>query len=213
MEYPKLNIQTLNRLSYYHIFLTELASKGDTHTTATAIADALRIKEVVVRKDLSSIRTEKGRPNTSFEIKAMLCRLEECLGFKNTTEAVLITSAVFARSLISGLNIESTGMKIAAAFDPDMRSADYEIDGISVLPLEKLSNLCSRLHIKVGVICVPDLSAQAMCELMVASGIKFILNYSPCLITAPEGIYIQNENLSAHLISFLQYVHNTTENM
>ena len=212
-ERPKINIQTLNRLSYYHSFLTDLYETGETHTTATAIAEALGIKEVVVRKDVSLIRTEKGRPNTAFEIQGILSRLEECLGFNNTAEAVMVANAGFARSLISGLNIETTGMKIVAIFDPESQSPSGEVDGVSILPLEKLSDLCTRLHIKVGVICTSDCSAQAICDLMVSSGIKFILNYSHSLISAPQGVYLQNENLSAHLISFLHYVHNTTENM
>lgn len=207
-----MTIQALNRLSYYHRFLQQLGDRGVTCTTATAIAEDLRINEVVVRKDLSLIRTGKGRPNTGFDVFEMLSRIEDCLGYNNTTEAVIVGTGIYGRSIISALSLQKTGMTIVAGFDPDPEGHGSKVGDMDVFPLTKLKDLCSRLHIKVGIIAVPEQTAQAMCNLLVTSGIKYIMNYAQIYLQVPEGVFVQNENPAASTMAFLQYIRTEEQN-
>ena len=201
-----MTIQAINRLPYYLSHLKNMKRVGIEQTTATMLADELRLNEVVVRKDLSAIRSEKGRPNTGFPVEEMILRIEDLLGYNNTTEAVLVGAGPLGRSLVTGMALDKFGMHIVAAFDAEPELTGETIEGIEVFPMGKLTNLCGRLHIQVGIIAVPEQHAQGVCNLLIASGVKYILNYAQVYLDAPEGVFIQNENPAASLVAFLRHV-------
>lgn len=202
----RMTIQAINRLPYYLSHLKNMKRVGIEQTTATMLADELRLNEVVVRKDLSAIRSEKGRPNTGFPVEEMILRIEDLLGYNNTTEAVLVGAGPLGRSLVTGMALDKFGMHIVAAFDAEPELTGETIEGIEVFPMGKLTNLCGRLHIQVGIIAVPEQHAQGVCNLLIASGVKYILNYAQVYLDAPEGVFIQNENPAASLVAFLRHV-------
>jgi len=202
----KMTIQALNRLPYYLSHLKNLKRVGIEQATATMLADELRLNEVVVRKDLSAIRTEKGKPNTGFPVQEMILRIEDYLGYNNTTEAVLVGAGPLGRSLVTGMALDKFGMHIVAAFDEQPDLVGKELESVEIFPMSKLTNLCGRLHIQVGIIAVPEQHAQGVCNLLVSGGIKYILNYAQVYLEAPEGVFIQNENPAASVVAFLQHI-------
>ncbi len=206
----RLTLQALNRLTYYHTYLKKLHSCGELITTATAIAEALGINEVVVRKDLSVVRQEKGRPNTGFSVDEMIERIEDCLGYNNVTEAVLVGVGSMGRTLISGIGIERLSLHVVAGFDTNRDIIGTTYSGVDIFPMGKFTNLCQRLHIQVGIIAVPEQVAQAVCNLMVASGIRYILNYAQVFLAVPDNVYVQNENPAASLLAFSHHIRNTS---
>ena len=208
---PILTVQALNRLSYYQNYLQKRKNEGVELMTATTVAEDLGINEVVVRKDISAVRRTKGRPNTGFSVVEMLERIEDCLGFHASEDAIIVGVGNLGKSLISGLGLERFGIRILAGFDADPAVTDKEYDGVTLLPMRKLKSLCQRLNIDVGIIAVPEESAQGVCNLLVASGIHYILNYAQVFLTVPETVYVQNENPAASLIAFSQHVRSKTK--
>ena len=65
--------------------------------------------------------------------------------------------------------------------------------------MDKLMDLCERMGVRIGIIAVPAESAQAICSLLVESGILAIWNFAPVHLDVPEGILVHNENLAASL--------------
>lgn len=63
-----------------------------------------------------------------------------------------------------------------------------------------------RENISIGVITVPDTSAQEVAEKMVNSGIKVILNFALIHITLPPEIKIHNVDLSIEFEGLTQYL-------
>ena len=62
-----------------------------------------------------------------------------------------------------------------------------------------MSDLCSRLKIHIGIICVPPECAQQVCDEMVACGILAIWNFTSVHLSVPSGVLVQYENLAASL--------------
>lgn len=62
-----------------------------------------------------------------------------------------------------------------------------------------MSDICSRLKIHIGIICVPPESAQKVCDEMVECGILAIWNFAPVHLSVPSGVIVQYENLAASL--------------
>ncbi len=69
-----------------------------------------------------------------------------------------------------------------------------------------MSTVISQGGIRVAMIAVPAISAQAVADDLVKAGIKAILNYAPININAPEGIYVQHTDPVTHLQRMTYYL-------
>ena len=65
------------------------------------------------------------------------------------------------------------GVHIVAAFDTD-ETLTAQTFGTEqrIFPMEKLEDLCERMRIHIGIVTVPAESAQAVCDKLVACGIR-----------------------------------------
>lgn len=195
----KISTQALERMPYYLQYLRQQQKEGNTVIASPAIANDLSLNEVQVRKDLAAVSTLKGKPKAGFIIQDLIYNMEEILGYHNVKDAVLVGAGILGRALLSYKDFENGGMRIVAAFDNDETLIGCEIYGKKVLSVNKLSNMCRRLNIHIGIIAVPQENAQTVCDQLVAGGVLAIWNFAPIHLTAPEKILIQNENMAASL--------------
>lgn len=192
--------QALLRLPYYLNYLKLLQKEGTTVVSAPKIAAALALNEVQVRKDIALVSSCAGKPKTGFQVDLLIHDLESFLGYDNVDEAVLIGAGQLGRSLLGYKGFAGYGLQIVAAFDRDPTLFDLRFDGEQrIFPMEKLEDLCRRLRVHIGIICVPPKSAQDVCDRLVACGIRAVWNFAPTHLTVPDGVLLQNENMASSL--------------
>lgn len=190
--------QTLQRLPTYLSFLRTRSGEASKYVSATAIADALGMNQVVVRKDLASISTS-GRPKVGYVREDLIQELERFLGYDNADDAILVGAGKLGRALLSFDGFPQYGLNILAAFDTDPAAANTRVGDKMVLPLEKLPDLCRRTKVRIGIITVPGEHAQQVCDLLIQSGILAIWNFANVHLEVPSGILVQNENMAVSL--------------
>ena len=176
--------QALRRLPFYLDYLKKKQTDGVRNISATTVA-----------KDLAAVSLTGGKPKTGYVAEELIRDLESFLGYDNTKEAVIAGAGKLGQALLAYKEFERYGLDIVAAFDTD----ESIIDGKCILPAEKMSDLCSRLKIHIGIICVPPEYAQQVCDEMVACGILAIWNFTSVHLSVPSGVIVQYENLAASL--------------
>ena len=62
-----------------------------------------------------------------------------------------------------------------------------------------MQSLIPRLNVHIGIITVPEEQAQAVCDLLVQSGVKAIWNFAPVHLNVPKEIIVQNVNMASSL--------------
>ena len=62
-----------------------------------------------------------------------------------------------------------------------------------------MPELCRKNNVKIGIITVPETSAQEVCNKMAEAGIEYILNFAAVRLNAPKGVMVHNENISLTL--------------
>jgi redox-sensing transcriptional repressor len=70
-----------------------------------------------------------------------------------------------------------------------------------------IEKFCLENDIKIGIITVGQGSAQAVCDRLVACGVKAIWNFAPCTLSLPHGVLLKQERLAlslAHLNSQIE---------
>lgn len=200
-EYQKnaITTQALHRMPYYIQQLRLLREQGTETVSAPRIAELLSLNEVQVRKDFASVYTEKGKPRTGFPVSGLLHNMEELLGYHKVEEAVVVGTGALARAIIAKEGFSNCGLEIVAVFDTGQGGVQAELDGVKVLPSDKISDLCRRMKIPMGIITVPANQAQVVCDQLVAGGVLAVWNFAPIHLSVPEHILVRNENLAASL--------------
>ena len=76
------------------------------------------------------------------------------------------------------------------------------INNKEVFPINKLPNLVKRLNVNFAILTVPREYAQESADFLAAAGIRYIWNFTPCILNVPKEVKVWNENLIG---SFLQF--------
>ncbi len=150
--------------------------------------------EVTVRKDLSAVSGE-GRPRVGYLRKHLVRDVEAALGLDCLEPMVLVGAGKLGTALMGYASFQRFGFSILAAFDDDP-AKQRPGEAPPVLPVSRLTEFCRARHVVIGIITVPEATAQKVCDAMLAAGITEIWNFAPCRLSVPEGVTVQQENLA-----------------
>ena len=203
MERSNVTKATLGRLPQYLQFLNGLPPGQYDHISATTIAKMLSLGEVQVRKDLAAV-SGLGKPKVGYRTSELIKDLEDALGCKKLTPAILVGAGKLGRALLDYNGFEEYGVQITAAFDCNEQVLRMNKTSKEILPISSLKKYCTENGIRIGIITVGSGSAQDVCYQMLEAGITAIWNFAPCQLKVPDNILVKQENLAlslAHLNS------------
>lgn len=192
------SIPALKRLPGYLGELRKRSARGEERISCPALAEALHLDAIGVRKDLE-MAGAVGSPGVGFRIPELVDRLETFLGWKNTSEAFLVGAGELGSALLGYRGFEQHELRIVAAFDRDPVEEGREVHGIPVFGISHFHHYARRLQIRIGILCVPDSEAQRTAEIMVDAGILAIWNFTDQPLKLPEEIIRQRVNLAGDL--------------
>ena len=197
MEKKELSKAVLKRLPGYLNYLKTLTDENAPYISATALANALGMGEVQVRKDLAAV-SSGGKPKVGYHRESLIDDIEQFLGYDNTHNAVLIGAGKLGLALLGYNGFDAYGLQILAAFDAKP-SAERSDTGKCIYTMDHLESFCRANKVRMGIITVPSAHAQQVCDEMIAAGIKAIWNFAPTHLEVPENILVQNENMATSL--------------
>lgn len=197
MQHKEISKAVLKRLPGYLSYLKSLPEGSNTYISATALANALDMGEVQVRKDLAMV-SDGGRPKIGYLRKGLIEDISQFLGYDNTTEAILVGAGKLGQALLGYSGFEAYGLNILGAFDANPVS-DHTEDGKPIFRIDELEEFCKENLVLMGIITVPAQHAQEVCDRLIANGIKAIWNFAPIHLDVPDGILVQNENMATSL--------------
>ena len=197
MERKEISKAVLKRLPGYVAYLRSIPADSSPYISATALANALGMGEVQVRKDLAMV-SDGGRPKIGYLRESLIDDIEQFLGYDNTTDAVLIGAGKLGQALLGYDGFENYGLNILAAFDANPLSTSTQ-EGKPIYHISQLENFCRANKVLMGIITVPKAHAQAVCDRLIACGIKAIWNFAPVHLEVPEKILVQSENMATSL--------------
>lgn len=193
----KVSKAVLKRLPGYLTYLKSLQDQEYPYISATALANALGMGEVQVRKDLASV-SDGGRPKIGYLRESLIDDIEQFLGYDNTTDAVLIGAGKLGQALMGYKGFHEYGLNVLAAFDTNPAKSQTD-EGKAIYRMDQLESFCRVHKVLMGIITVPDSHAQEVCDKLIACGIKAIWNFAPIHLEVPPHILVQSENMATSL--------------
>ena len=196
METTKVSKKLLNRLPGYLNHLRALPEEAE-NVSAAAIARALGLGEVQVRKDLAKI-SHTGRRRTGRSREQLILDIEKYMDFAADTGTIIVGTGKLGTALLDYDGFDEAGLNVMAGFDlqPDREQTEQ---GKPIYPMTRLETFCSRYQVRIAIIAVPAENAQEVCDSLIACGVEAIWNFAPVLLRVPDYVIVKNENLAMSL--------------
>ncbi|MBQ3193215.1 MAG: redox-sensing transcriptional repressor Rex [Oscillospiraceae bacterium] len=208
MEPNKVSKKLLKRLPIYLNHLKTMPEHSE-NISATALAKALGLGEVQVRKDLAKV-SHAGRRRTGRSREQLIRDIEKYLDFVTETGTIIVGAGRLGQALLDYNGFAEFGLNVMAGFDiqpPENQSARAK----PIYPMNRMEAFCRCYDVHIGIITVPAESAQAVCDSLIACGIKAIWNFAPVHLQVPEHIAVQSENLAISLSSLRMQLQSDSE--
>jgi redox-sensing transcriptional repressor len=167
------------------------------------LAQRFGLNSAQVRKDLAYFG-QFGVRGLGYYIAELKHNLERILGLKQDWEVALVGAGNLGSALIAYKGFQARGFRISMAFDTDSAKVGLQIDGVVVMDVAKMASALRKKKVKIAVVAVPAGVAQSVADLLVDAGVTAILNFAPTQLAVPEGIKVQNVDLSV-LLKTLSY--------
>jgi len=197
MAQKEISKSVLKRLPGYLSYLKSIPEDASPYISATALANALNMGEVQVRKDLAMV-SNGGRPKIGYLRESLIEDISQFLGYDNTTDAVLIGAGKLGQALCGYSGFADYGLNILAAFDAKPM-ADRTEEGTPIYSMDQLQSFCKTNKVIMGIITVPAKHAQQVCNQLIDCGVKAVWNFAPTHLDVPSNILVQNENMATSL--------------
>ena len=199
-EMANISKATIGRLPAYHRYLTEKKAEGERTVSSTAIAEALHLSAVQVRKDLAAISSAAGKPKLGFDVGDLIADIDRLLGYDNVSDAVLVGAGGLGSALVGYDGFKNYGLNIVAAFDCDPARIGRQIGGVRVYDVRELQHLVRRRNVRIGIIAVPRGAAKQVADELIEGGVRALWNFAPMDLKVPEGVVANNVHLTDSLL-------------
>src|ERR1041385_4543226 len=192
---------TTNRLSVYLRCLNALEGAGVRTISSQALAEQFHLNAAQIRKDLAYFG-EFGVRGVGYYVRDLKRHLRQILGLDQKLRVAIMGAGNLGLALADYPGFRQEGFEISALFDVLREKVGHQSRlGVPIYDVHDLKKISKRDGIRIAVIAVPAPSAQHVLNLVVASGIKAVLNFSPGTLEVPPEIKLKSVDLTVSLES------------
>jgi redox-sensing transcriptional repressor len=197
---------TTNRLSVYLRCLNQLEDAGVRTISSQALAEQFHLNAAQIRKDLAYFG-EFGVRGVGYYVRDLKRHLRQILGLDRKLRVAIIGAGNLGLALADYPGFRQEGFEIRALFDNlSAKVGQQSRGGVPILDIHDLKKFARRDAISIAVVAVPAESAQRVVDLVVASGIKAVLNFSPGTLQVPPDVKLKSVDLTVSLESLSFYL-------
>jgi len=192
---------TTNRLSVYLRCLNELDGAGVRTISSQVLAEQYHLNAAQIRKDLAYFG-EFGVRGVGYYVRVLKRHLRQILGLDQKLRVAIMGAGNLGLALADYPGFRMEGFEIAALFDNrNEKVGQQSRGGVPIYDIGDLKKIARRDAVRIAVIAVPAGAAQNVLNLVVASGIKAILNFSPGALEVPPEVKLKSVDLTVSLES------------
>jgi redox-sensing transcriptional repressor len=198
----------VGRMSLYLRQLETYQRQGYTTVSSSQLGQPLSIKNAQVRKDLAFFG-QFGHPGIGYRIQELIDALRHILGIDHDWPLALVGLGNLGRALLRYRGFRTRGFHVVALFDNDPNKIGQKHDGMIVEPIDAVRKIIAVRKINLAILCVPAEAAQRVADVLVASGIRGILNFAPVPLIVPAEVNLVPVDLSVQLENLAYKVQKT----
>ncbi|MBQ0080194.1 MAG: redox-sensing transcriptional repressor Rex [Alistipes sp.] len=197
--------KTIERLSEYRRTLLACHRQGITHVFSHVLAGIHGITAVQVRRDLMLIGfssdTKKG-----YDVRVLIDFIDSILYSSNNMNIAIIGMGHLGQAITKYFNSKNLRLRITAAFDVDPSKVGHVIDDIPCYDMKDFEDIVSQNDISIAVASLPSKAAASLVVPIVNAGIKGVLNFTSTPLNFPQGIFVENYDITTVLEKVAYFV-------
>lgn len=196
---------TVRRLAVYLRVLTSMIEQGVTTMSSEELAGAAGVNSATLRKDLSYVGSY-GTRGVGYDTARLVEHIERLLGLTRHHSVAVVGIGNLGHALANYGGFPDRGFPVTALFDIDEDLIGIAVGGLPVDHVESIPEVCAERQVTIGAICTPGTEAQTVCELLVAGGVRCILNFAPVVLQVPDDVEVRRVDLAVEMqiLSFHQ---------
>ncbi|MBP3482394.1 MAG: redox-sensing transcriptional repressor Rex [Alistipes sp.] len=203
--------KTIERLSEYRRTLLSCHKQGITHIFSHVLAGIHGITAVQVRRDLMLIGfssdTKKG-----YDVKVLIEFINNILDSEAAMNIGVIGMGHLGQAITKYFNSKGLKLRITAAFDIDPAKVGSTIDDIPCYHMDNFEDVVSNKDISIVILSSPTKVVSQLVIPIINAGIKGVLNFTSAPFNVPQGIVVENYDITTILEKVAYFVKENEEN-
>jgi len=189
----------IKRLTKYLAYVQRLCAEGVEWVSSLELAKTLGLTSSTVRQDLSHVDFS-GTSKRGYETAGLAKVLTGVLGADTEWRMVVVGAGNLGRALALHEEFPRRGFHICGIFDSDKKVIGRRLGKLRVRDVRELAEVVKSEKADIGVIAVPARAAQSVADLLIAAGVKGLLNLALTHITAPKRVAVIDSRIVASLL-------------
>ena len=203
--------KTIERLSEYRRTLLGCHKRGITHIFSHVLAGIHGITAVQVRRDLMLIGfssdTKKG-----YDVQVLIEYISRILDSPAPMNIAVLGMGHLGQAITKYFNGKGLKLKITAAFDIDPEKVGKTIDGIPVYHMDQFETTVEENDISIVIVSSPTSVAPELVVPIINAGIRGVLNFTSTPLNFPQGIIVENYDITTLLEKVAYFVKESDNN-
>lgn len=212
MEKKKnISMAVIKRLPKYHRYLQELLRNDVDRISSKELGEKIGFTASQIRQDLNCFG-DFGQQGYGYNVKDLYEQISLILGLDKTYNGIIVGAGNIGQAIANYSRFAQVGLEINAIFDANPKLIGMKIRDIEIQDIDILRQYLKENPIDIGIICVPRINAQKVCDIMVENGVSGIWNFAPVDLAVPENVTVENVHLSESLLTLIYLLHDKDEN-
>ena len=203
MEKKKnVSMAVIKRMPKYYRYLGELVKNDVDRISSKELGEKIGFTASQIRQDLNNFG-DFGQQGYGYNVKELHNQIGAILGVGKGYNAVLIGAGNIGQAIANYSRFTDIGLGITAIFDANPKLVGMRIRDVEIKDIDELKEYLDENHIDMGILCVPRINAQKVCDILVNGGVKGIWNFAPIDLHVPETVKVENVHLSESLLTLI----------
>jgi redox-sensing transcriptional repressor len=196
----KVSRKIISRALVYIRTLEALIKENRNLVSSQQLAEITGLTDVQIRKDISSFG-KVGTPRIGYKSAELKKILEDFVLQQNTVRVALFGVGNLGTAILKYPGFHQEKIKVVAAFDKDKRKIGRKINGVTIYPVQDAPKVIASSKAEIGVIAVPKEYSQQIADIIVLSGLRAIINFSPTSVAVPKNVIVKGIDLTIEFLS------------
>ena len=203
MEKKKsVSMAVIKRLPKYHRYLKELMRNDVDRISSKELGEKIGFTASQIRQDLNNFG-DFGQQGYGYNVKELYKQISLILGLDKDYTGIIIGAGNLGQAIANYSRFSELGLSIEAIFDANPKLIGMKIRDVEIRDIDTLNSYLENSNVNIGIICVPRINAQKVCDLLVKGGIKGIWNFAPVDLVVPNDVKVENVHLSESLLTLV----------
>lgn len=195
-----ISMAVIKRLPKYHRYLSELLKSDVDRISSKELSEKIGFTASQIRQDLNCFG-DFGQQGYGYNVKDLYNEISNILGLTKKYKTVIIGAGNIGQAVANYGKFDRLGFSLEGIFDVNPKLIGMKIRDVEIKDIDDLEEFIKNKEINIGIICVPRVKAQRVCNVLVENGIKGVWNFAPVDLITPDNVIVENVHLSESLLT------------